>query len=33
VTLSFGQDGMTVEASLKGRTVIVAEGFLTEESE
>jgi len=33
VTLSFGPGGMTVEASLKGRTVIVAEGFLTEEAE
>lgn len=32
VTLSFSPDGMTLEASLKGRTVIVAEGFLMEES-
>jgi|LSQX01.1.fsa_nt_gb diaminopimelate epimerase len=32
VTLSFLPDGMTVEAALKGRTVIVAEGLLTEES-
>ncbi|NCB17409.1 MAG: diaminopimelate epimerase, partial [Synergistales bacterium] len=33
VTLSFSPDGMTVEASLRGRTIIVAEGFLTEDSE
>ncbi len=31
VTLSFSENGREVSASLKGRTVMVAEGFLLEE--